>query len=71
MKIRHPTVSVASPHTDNLIDIDACLQRWMVREEKRHFSAILDSILFFSRVLLESLVKWFKNTITSGMYLIG
>lgn len=50
---RHPTVSVASTHTDNVIDIDACPQRRMV-EEKRHFSALLDSILFFSWVLLES-----------------
>lgn len=54
MEIRHPTVSVASIHTDNVIDIDACPQRWMVEEEKRHFSVLLDSILFFSWVLLES-----------------
>lgn len=50
MEIRHPTVSAASTHTDNVIDIDACPQRWMVEEEQRHFSALLDSILFFSWV---------------------
>ena len=64
-EIRRPTVSVASPHTDNLIDIDACLQRWMVREEERHFF----SNSWFHIILLKSTAWKLSKMIQEYHYL--
>lgn len=44
----------------NVIDIDACPQRWTVEEEKRQFPALLDSTLFFLWVWLESYENDFR-----------
>ena len=54
MESRHPTVTVASTHTYNVIGINACPPRWMAEEEKKQFSALLESTLFLSWVLHES-----------------